>query len=196
MVITISRECGCGGREIGRRLAEKLKIDFYDKERIANYAEEIGIDTSMPEFENIGTESQLYSLYMNLSGKGYENRALLRGVINEIASKGPCVIVGRCADHILKDDDDVTTIFIHADEASKIARIMERNHITAQEAKQLLVKVDKRRRAYFELCTGRRWGEANSYNLCLDSAYLGLNGCVDTIIEFLNKRLKVKQCFD
>ncbi len=196
MIITISRECGCGGREVGRRLAKKLGIGFYDKEAIAELAKEKGIDTNMSEFENSGTESQIHAFYMNLSGKGEENKALLRGIINEIASKGSCVIVGRCADHILRDGEDVTTVFIHADLESKIARVMERNHMGADEARQLLAKVDRKRRAYFESCTGQRWGEANSYNLCLDSAYLGLNGCVDIIEEFLNKRLKVKKCFD
>jgi cytidylate kinase len=189
MIITISRECGCGGHEIGLRLAKKLGIAFYDKKILAKCAKDKGINAKLPE---LGDDvKKFYNLR-----RSREEREMLKNLILEIASKEPCVIVGRCSDHILRDMPDTTRIFIKSSQECKIARVMERRGIGEKEAKQRMKKTDEMRRAYFEKYTGQPWGLASSYDFSLDSSYLGLNGCVEVIMSIIENRLKVAKCFD
>lgn len=194
MVIAIFREAGCGGHEIGLRLAKRMNIPFYDKKILAEIAEGRGIDTDLPEFETDTPREK--GAIRNFIETRLAGRDELIKMMTELKDKGDCVIVGRCADLILDDSDNVVSFFIHASEEDKIARMMERKGYSVHEAKRRIEQIDGARKAYFERFTGRRWRSCRSYNFSLDSGFLGLNGCVDAIIRLSGSKLKVTKCFD
>lgn len=195
MIIAISREAGCGGHEIGLRVAKKLKIPFYDKKILSEIAAGKGINTNLPEF-TIDTPKENKGIVRNFFDTKVTDRNELKPLIEEVANQGDCVIVGRCANLILENSDDVVSFFIHASEEDKIARMMERKGYSVHEAKRRINHIDGERKAYFERFTGRKWRSCRSYNFSLDSGYLGLNGCVDAIIALSKSKLKVTKCFD
>lgn len=186
-IITISREFGSGGRTIGKEVAAKLGIPCYDSELIEKIAAQSGFAKEYIE---------KYSEYA-LSDKLYENAVAGRGtdgqssadkiwlaqkkVITDLAEKGPCVIVGRCADYILRDIADCLTIFIHASDEQRAERIVSVYGQREEAPAQRLHDKDKKRRAYYELYTDTQWGQADNYALCLDSGKIGIPKCVDMI---------------
>ena len=184
-IITISREFGSGGRTIGRTVAEKLGIPCYDAELIQKIAQESGFT------ENYIKEAGEYApggfLASALSNRAFgpTNEDYLWNiqyqVITELAEKGPCVIVGRCADYILKDKADCLTVFIHADMAFRANRIVSVYGEREESPEQRLKDKDKRRAAYHRFYTNMKWGQAQNYHLCLDSGVLGIDKCVETI---------------
>ena len=205
-VITIGRQYGSGGHDIGMKLAEELQIPCYDKELVARAAKDSGLCEEL--FENHDekpTNSFLYSLVMDTYSTGYSSSAFTEMPLNhkvflaqfdtikKIAQEGPCVIVGRCADYALADFPNVVNVFLHADLQSRIVRIARRRDLTDAKAKDLIQKTDKRRASYYNYYTSKKWGDASSYNLSLDSGELGIDGCVQLIkaaVEIHNKRLK------
>lgn len=192
MIIAISRESGCGGHEIGLRVSKRLNIPFYDKVSLKKLAETDGINTNLPELEE-----EISEKFIGLTQSRLKDRDELALFINKLIKSGDCVIVGRCSDHIANTyRDDVVSFFIHADEGIKIARMMERRNISANEAKKRMKKIDANRKLYFERYTDKTWRDAGSYNFSLDSGYLGLNGSVDAIIELTQNKLRVSKCFD
>ena len=184
-IITISREFGSGGRTIGRKVAEKLGIPCYDAELIQKIAQESGFT------ENYIKEAGEYApggfLASALSNRAFgpTNEDYLWNiqyqVITELAEKGSCVIVGRCADYILKDKADCLTMFIHADMAFRANRIVSVYGEREESPEQRLKDKDKRRAAYHRFYTNMKWGRAQNYHLCLDSGVLGIDKCVETI---------------
>lgn len=184
-IITISREFGSGGRTIGRKVAEKLGIPCYDAELIQKIAQESGFT------ENYIKEAGEYApggfLASALSNRAFgpTNEDYLWNiqyqVITELAEKGSCVIVGRCADYILKDKADCLTMFIHADMAFRANRIVSVYGEREESPEQRLKDKDKRRAAYHRFYTNMKWGQAQNYHLCLDSGVLGIDKCVETI---------------
>lgn len=196
MIVMISRESGCGGHEIGLRVAKKLGIAFYDKKKIAEIARERGINTNLPEFSEDFYKSEKNAI-RHLLDYITTNRRELIELVNEITKNEDCVIVGRCGMHLLKESrDDLTSFYIHADEDIKLSRVMERNGVSIEAAKKSMNKIDKERKTYLEKYAGKKWADISNYNFSLDSGYLGLNGCVDTIISILNNRLVISKCFD
>ena len=195
IIVTIGREFGSGGHEIGEKLAQKLNVKYYDKELLKRAAEDSGM---CPEiFENNDekpTNSFLYNLVMDtysfgFNGNTYVDMPISHKVflaqfeaIKNIADEGPCVIVGRCADYALQDNDNCLNIFIYADEEFKTKYVMETHNISEKEAKDLCVKHDKQRQSYYNYYTSRKWGRADSYDLCINSAVLGTDG-TDTLIK-------------
>ena len=192
-IITISREFGSGGRTIGRKVAEALGIPFYDKELVDQIAMESGF---APKFvEEHGEHSPSGSLFsyafapQGIPGimNGLSTADFLWNiqcsVILQLAEKGPCVIVGRNADYILKDRDDVMDVYIHADTAFKAERIVRLYGESEKSPEQRLAEKDKRRRVNYQHYTGRTWGAAQNYEMCLCSSMLGIDQCVKIIVE-------------
>ena len=184
-IITISREFGSGGRTIGRKVAEKLGIPCYDAELIQKIAQESGFT------ENYIKEAGEYApggfLASALSNRAFgpTNEDYLWNiqyqVITDLAEKESCVIVGRCADYILKDKADCLTVFIHADMDFRANRIVSVYGEREESPEQRLKDKDTRRAAYHRFYTNMKWGRAQNYHLCLDSGVLGIDKCVETI---------------
>lgn len=196
-IITISRQFGSGGRTIGREVADKLGIPFYDKELVDQIAMESGF---APQFvEEHGEHSPGRSLLsyafapQGVPGimNGLSTADFLWNiqcsVILQLAEKGPCVIVGRNADYILKDREDVLHVFIHADEASRADRIVRLYGESEKSPKARLNEKDKRRRVNYQHYTGRTWGAAENYDVCFNSGVLGVEYCAQVIVDMVNE---------
>ena len=199
-VITIGRQFGSGGREIGELVAQHFNIKCYDKELLSRAAKESGFCEEMIQnHDERPTNSFLYNLVMDTYSFGYNSSSFVDmpishkvflaqfDTIKKIADEGPCVIVGRCADYALSDYDNVLNIFIHATEDFKIARIKERfeDVNTDDKARDMMNKKDKQRQSYYNYYSSKKWGRADSYDLCINSAILGIEGTVDFIVKFV-----------
>ena len=192
-IITISRQFGSGGRTIGRAVAEKLGIPFYDKELVDQIALESGFDPSyISEHGEHAPGKSLFSYAfasMGMSGmmQGLSSADFLWtiqcNVILQLAEKGPCVIVGRNADYILKDREDCIHVFIHADTDYRADRIVRLYGESEKAPLARLEEKDKRRRVNYEHYTGRDWGKAENYHIALNSAVLSEEACVDFIVS-------------
>ena len=200
-IITIGREYGSGGRQIGQEVAKYFGIKCYDKELLEHAANESGICKEL--FENHDerpTNSFLYSLVMDTYSLGYTNSAYMDMPINhkiflaqfdtikKLADEESCVIVGRCADYALADYPNVVSVFICADEEVKIQELMKRHNITRDKAKDVMIKTDKQRSGYYNYYSSKRWGSSKSYNLCINSSVVGIDGAVEIIKEFAKKK--------
>ena len=197
-VITISRQYGSGGRFVGRKLAEALNIPFYDKELITMAAEESGMSRELFEkADEKASNSLLYTLSMNsylLHGMAgvpdlpLNDKVFLvqSEVIRKIADKGPCVIVGRCADYILRELPNCVNVYIYSDMEDRVARATTYYNLSADRAKEQIQKTDKKRATYYNFYTNLKWGRAENYDLSLNSAKIGVDGCVDVICRFVN----------
>ena len=188
-IITISREFGSGGRFIGEKVAKKLGIAYYDKNIINDIAEKSGLS---PEYVQKNAElSPKKGLFAyafagrDITGKSVEDMVYeaQRKVILDLAGKEPCVIIGRNADFILKDRDDVLNVFIHGDMPEKIQRITHLYNVGEQEAVKMMADTDKRRMANYNFYTEQNWGKASNYTLCLNSSEIGYDKCEAIIIE-------------
>lgn len=184
-IVTISREFGSGGRTIGKKVAEKLGIPCYDSELIQKIAEESGFaENYVKEAGEYAPGGFLSSVLANRAF-GPTNEDILWGtqcrVIMELAEKGPCVIVGRCADYLLQNKADCLKVFIHADMAFRAKRIVEVYGEREQSPEQRLRDKDKRRAAYHRFYTDMKWGDARNYHIALDSGALGIDKCADMI---------------
>lgn len=188
-IITISREFGSGGRTIGRMVAEKLGYEFYDSELIEKVAEESGFAKKF--IEEQGEYSPTKSIFAysfvgrNIDGMSANDYILSiqRKVILEIAEKGSCVIVGRCADYILRDREDVLNVFIHADAEKRAERIVRLYGETDKSPLKRLEEKDKKRSINYKYCTDRKWGVAQNYHIALDSGMIGIERCAELITE-------------
>ena len=186
-VITISRQFGSGGRTIGRQVAAKLGIPCYDHELIDQLAEKSGFAKEYIQERGEYTERGGW-LANALSGRaagGMTNQDHIwiaqRELILELANKGPCVIVGRCADYILKDHADCLNVFIHASLEQRAERIVKLYGERPESPEKRLKDKDKRRRAYYQFYTDTDWGKAENYHVALDSGALGVDKCVELI---------------
>ncbi len=184
IVITVGRRYGSGGHEIGQKLAERLGIPFYDRELVELAAEKSGIDEGILAIYNERKGNS--SLLKTKSGTG--NRPLgdllfqtQSQIIQELADRGSCVIIGRCGDYVLRDREDVFSVFVTAPMASRVQRIMERNRMSLEDAQAAVEKVDSQRREYYEHFSGKKWGEIDGYDLIVDSSVLGVEGTVNLL---------------
>lgn len=184
-VITISREFGSGGRTIGKMVAEKLNIPIYDANLIEKIAEESGYSGDYISKEGEGSnESWLSNIFANRSmGPTNQDRiwVIQSQIITDLANKGPCVIVGRCANYVLKDKADCLNVFIHADPETRAMRIVKEYGERAESPMQRIQEKDKRRVAYHRFYSDMKWGYAQNYHICLDSGKLGLDKCAEII---------------
>lgn len=197
-VITIGRQFGSAGREIGEKLAEYFGIKCYDKELLTRAAKESGFCEEMIQnHDERPTNSFLYNLVMDTYSFGYNTSSFVDmpishkvflaqfDTIKKIAEEGPCVIVGRCADYALSDYDNVLKLFIYADEKTKVKRIMERYELTESKAKDMIIKKDKQRQSYYNYYSSKKWGRSESYDLSINSGVLGIDGTVKLIAQFV-----------
>ena len=188
-IITISREFGSGGRFIGEEVAKKLGIAYYDKNIISHIAEESGLSPEyIQESAELSTKKGLFAYALagrDITGKSVEDMVYeaQRKVILELAEKEPCVIIGRSADFILKDHDDVLNVFIHGNMPEKIERICQLYNVSEKEAVKMMTDTDKRRMTNYNFYTDQKWGKASNYTLCLNSSKLGYDKCEKIIIE-------------
>lgn len=193
-IITISRQFGSGGRTVGRQLAERLNIPFYDRELVKQVAEETGFDTKFIE-ENgeFSPSKSIFSFAVSQGVPCMQNGlsvsdfifCMQRQVILKLAEK-PFVIVGRGADYILRDRDDVFDVFIHASMENRADRIVRLYGESEKKPEQRLADKDKKRKIYYKHYTDREWGDAKNYDMCLDSGRIGIDKCVDLIIDAIS----------
>ncbi len=200
-VVTIARGFGSGGRTIGKMLAEKLGVKFYDKELIRIASDESGINEALFGQSDEKTRNGIFGkpgIYKGeviAPGKsGFISEENLFNyqamVIKKLASEESCVIVGRCADYVLRDEPHVIRVFIYADEEQCIKNAADVKGITdRKEAIKTITATDKERAAYYKAHTGREWIDARNYDLCLNSGDLGFDKCVDIITDFIKVKL-------
>ena len=196
-IITISREFGSGGRTIGRLVAEKLGIPFYDKELVKQISVESGFAPNFVEENGEHAPGKSFFAYafapQGVPGimNGLSTNDFLWNiqcsVIMQIADEGPCVIVGRNADYILKDREDVLHVFIHADDEFRKDRIVKLYGQSEKSPSARIAEKDKRRKVNYQHYTGRNWGDAQNFDLCLDSSKLGVEECADIIVSIVNR---------
>ena len=202
LVITIGRQCGSRGRLIGQELAKAMGVKCYDKELLSKAAKESGLCEELFEtHDEKPTSSFLYSLVMDTYSLGYTTSAYMDMPINhkiflaqfdtikKLAEEESCVIVGRCGDYALADYPGLVSVFITADEPDKLANLKELYDTSESKAKDIMIKTDKKRASYYNYYASKKWGDARSYNLCINSSCTGVEGAVHIIQEFA----KVKQ---
>lgn len=201
-VITIGREFGSGGHEIGTKLAQRLGVKCYDKELLAIAAKESGLCEDLFESQDEKpTNSFLYSLVMDTYSLGYTNSYVNMPInhkvflaqfdaIKKLAEKESCVIVGRCADYALEDDPFAVSVFIKADLDKRIERIKKTFELPENKAADLIQKTDKKRASYYNYYSSKKWGDAKSYDLCVDSGLVGIEGAIEVILKFIELKEK------
>lgn len=201
-VITIGRQFGSGGRQIGKLLSEKLSIPYYDKEILAEAAKDSGICEEIFEHhDEKPTKSLLFSLVtgMQMHGNltGYVDMPLNHKVflaqfdaIRRIASEGPCIIVGRCADYVLRDKPNAVKLFIKADLQQRMERAVAIHSVSPDKAEDFVRRMDKERASYYNYYATATWGDVNNYDLCIDTGRLGIEGSVELILNYLALRDK------
>ena len=197
-IITIGRQFGSAGREIGEKVAAYFGIKCYDKELLTRAAKESGFCEEMiKNHDERPTNSFLSNLVMDTYSFGYNSSAFVDmpishkvflaqfDTIKKIADEGACIIVGRCADYALADRDNVVNLFIYGDEEVKVARIMQKYNLSQAKAKDMIIKKDKQRQSYYNYYSSKKWGRADSYDLCINSSVLGIEGTVKLIIQYI-----------
>ncbi len=195
VIITIARQYGSGGRQIGERIAKELGVPFYDQNLITLAAEKSDLcHEAAAEADERNANSLLYTLAMGSTAMLHtphynmpinDKLFLVQSdIIKEAAEKGSCVIVGRCADYVLRDRTDVVSVFVHADANIRAKHVAERNGITESEAFSLISKTDRRRANYYNFYTGKRWGETNHYDLCVDAGRIGIENAANLIAAY------------
>ena len=188
-IITISREFGSGGRFVGEEVAKKLGVAYYDKDIIGQIAKQSGFAPEyIKENAELSPKKGLFAYAFSgrdITGKSVEDMVYeaQRKVILEIAEKESCVIIGRNADFILRDRNDVLNVFIHGDMPEKTQRIIGLYHVKEKEAVKMMADTDKRRMTNYNFYTDQKWGKASNYTLCLNSSQLGYDRCEKIIIE-------------
>jgi len=197
-IITISRQFGSGGREIGAKLAQKLGIPFYDNELIARAAKESGFaEAAFDNAEKKATNSFLYSIAMGMNAYGNQDIGFTHlslddqlylaqsNIISKVAQEGPCVIVGRCADYVLRENENVVNVFIWASMEARKDRAVRLYNIPKNKVEDELIKADKRRANYYNYHASEKWGKAENYHLSLRSDYIGIDNAVESIIHYI-----------
>lgn len=205
-IVTISREFGSGGREIGKQLAASLEIPFYDKELLELASKESGICKELfMKHDESYTNSFLFSLVMGNYPTAQDGRINPElplnhkiflaqfDTIKKIAEQGPCVIVGRCADYVLRSFPNVIDIFLMGDMADKKKRILGRYDIEKNKVEDFIKKTDKRRASYYNYYTDMKWGNASNYDICINTSRLGIEGTVQLIRHYIDVRESVPQ---
>lgn len=198
-LITIGRQFGSGGREVGFKLAQKLGIKCYDKEILSLAAKESGLCEQIFEtHDEKPNNSFLYSLVMDTYSMGYSSPGFIDMPINQkvflaqfeaikkLASEESCIIVGRCADYALEDNPNLVSVFVHAELNYRIDRIANKYSLSKDKAKDIIIKTDKSRASYYNYYTNKKWSSVNSYHLSIDSSQIGIDNAVDLINYYVN----------
>ena len=206
-IITIGRQYGSGGREVAKKLAEIMNFAFYDKELLAEASKESGICQEIMEtYDEKQGKRSFFSMMGGLQGRMDPGNMYLEMPLNHriflaqfdtirrIADEGPCVIVGRCADYVLRDHENVINVFVKASQEERIKRIIKYNGADPVKAEEILRKADKQRASYYNYYATGTWGDVNNYDLCVDTGTLGIEGCVDIICQCVEiKKIKAEE---
>lgn len=205
LIITIGRQCGSGGKKIGEMLAEKMGVKCYEKELLSLAAKHSGLCQELFEkHDERPTSSFLYSLVMDSYSMGYTTSGYSDMPINhkiflaqfdtikKIANESSCVIVGRCADYALEDYPNIVSVFITGNDTDKIKRIQDIYNVTESKARDIIVKTDKQRSSYYNYYSNKKWSDPRSYDLCVNSSTVGLEGVVDVIMNFAELKQRKK----
>lgn len=194
LYVTIGRQFGSGGREVGRKVAQALGVPYYDKELLKVAAEKSGLSHEfLSSYDEKPTNSFLYSLVMGQQNMLFGARGTTveqmasqaqREAVLSVAEQGSCVIVGRCADHILRDKPGLVRVFICASDDARVERICRRDGVSEKEAREKMKKMDKARAAYYSFHTDRQWAAAGNYDLCVSSSLRGIDAAADLILRF------------
>jgi len=199
LVICVGRQIGSGGHDIARLLAMEFNAKYYDRELLNLAAKESGFSEKFFEQndEQRGMFRSLFHLHAphiadnNLYANNFSQESLFKfqsDAVVKAAEEGSCVIVGRCADYVLRERDNVVSVFITASKQFRIKQIMDRKHVEYGEALRIIEQGEAKRSAYYNYYTGKKWGQASSYDLCVDASILGLQATEQLIAEFVKKR--------
>lgn len=195
IIVTVGRQMGSGGRLIAKQLAEELNIPYYNRQILEEAAKKSGMSQEL--FERTDEKKQsslLYAFAMHTYAYGVGGDELPLGTkmylaqfeaIKSIAAQGSCVLVGRCADYFLRDEEGLVRVFVTADYNDRVAHVMEEKGITEKAARELLRKRDKERAAYYDFNTDSKWGMASNYDLCINTTRVGIDGAVRMIRAFI-----------
>lgn len=204
-IITIGRQYGSAGKEIGFKLAEKLGVKCYDDELLKEAAKSSGLCEQIFEtHDEKPTQSFIYSLVMDTYSLGYNNSGFVDmplsqkvflaqfDTIKKIAERESCIIVGRCADYALADYKNVLSIFINADMDARVERIKERKNISKRaDAVDVINKTDKKRASYYNYYTSKKWGDSKSYDVCINSSLFGVDETVDILADMAKRKFHI-----
>ena len=207
LVITIGRQCGSGGKKIGETVAQRLGVKCYDKELLTLAAKNSGLCEELFEtHDEKPTSSFLYSLVMDTYSRGYSNSAYMDMPLNhkiflaqldtikKLADEESCVIVGRCADYALAEYPNVVSVFVSGNDEERIEYLKQLYKVETAKAKDIMVKTDKKRASYYNYYSSKKWGDSRSYDLCINSSSVGIDGAVDMILELARvKNLRLKE---
>ena len=188
MIITIAREYGSNGREIAENLSRKLDIPLYDKAAlIAEAKRQNCFDAMRRFFEEQPVNSLLYAIAMNSGIDRIEETAF--AFIRSLAQKQSMVLIGRCGNYILRDFDDVTSVFVHEQMADRIARVMKKMEFSSEhKAEEYITLMDEKRKNFHKTCTGEQWGEASDYDICLNGSRMESAQAADWILDFIHRK--------
>ena len=186
LILAVGRQCASGGHEIGEKIAPRLGIAFYDKKGLMEIARGEVYDEVRAFYEEQPVNSLLYALAMGMDQEQLGQAPFSQ--IRRLADQGSCVIIGRCSGYIFRRDPEAVTLFVHADRDMRIERVMKYEGISRREAEKLVDKTDEDRAAFYQYYTRRQWGMAENYELCLDSGKLGIDGTVDAVLDYLERR--------
>lgn len=203
IVITIARQYGSGGKTVGEMLAKKLNIHYYDKELMKLASDDSGINEAL--FVNADEKIKSTRLF-HIAKSAYSGELIppesddftstdnlfnyQAKIIRRLAEEEPCVIIGRCADYVLKEYDNVLSVFVHAPMDFCMEQAAKKHSMSAKELEKFIIKTDKHRAEYYKYHTGREWTDARNYDLCLDSSKLGFERCVEEIIAYIKVRFQ------
>lgn len=202
IIITIGREYGSGGREIGEKLAERLGIPCYDKLIIDRIAKQSNMDPSF--VEKIAEDQReimnhmVYHTYYEMNpvitepSIAYKINVARTKSIEELSQNGSCIIIGRASDYVLRNEENLISIFISADIESRLERIMERQNCKSNKAKKLMKQIDKNRADFYNFNTDRKWADPDNYDFIINSSRLGIDGTVEAILSYIYTYLRVK----
>lgn len=187
MIITIARQCGSGGHEIGKELASRLGLELYDRKKLEEEAKKLGkLDENKEFFQEKAVNSLLYSIAVSYGESNPMEKSF--ELIRELTQQKPAVIIGRCSGAIYANDPEATTVFLHADKDCRIKRVMERDGINEKKAAKLIKEVDEKRASFHKFCTGKEWEDAIQYQLSIDTGKLDISDAADMIINYINAK--------
>ena len=202
IIINVGRQLGAGGHDIGRMLANDFNVQYYDRELLNLAAKESGFSEKF--FEQNDEQKGFFRGLFNVQTSHFSGFSIYRtnfsqeslfqfqsDAIRKAASSGSCVFLGRCADYVLRDFDNVVNVFVTASKRFRIDQVMSRRGVDVATAKKLIEHGESKRASYYQYYTGKKWGHASSYDFCIDSSILGLEETEKMIAEFVRKKLKL-----
>ena len=187
MIITIARQCGSGGHEIGKELASRLGLELYDRKKLEEEAKKLGkLDENKEFFQEKAVNSLLYSIAVSYGESNPMEKSF--ELIRELTQQKSAVIIGRCSGAIYANDPEATTVFLHADKDCRIKRVMERDGINEKKAAKLIKEVDEKRASFHKFCTGKEGEAPSQYQLSIDTDKLDISDAADMIINYIKAK--------